>query len=156
MKAKARAQYTHTPSPPKPLLLPTLHSRSAHNDHSVNIHHHPSNSVSRQGPWGLRPTLLYPLAVYPLAISFNFILRFTWSFKLSSHLHRHADGAVIIFWIELAELLRRWMWVFLRVEWEVVRRMEETRAAELYELHDAAGDSALAESPTDSLLKDTS
>jgi hypothetical protein len=28
---------------------------------------------------------------------------------------------VTIFWLEMAEMVRRWMWVFLRVEWEVVR-----------------------------------
>jgi hypothetical protein len=25
----------------------------------------------------------------------------------------------------MAEMVRRWMWVFLRVEWEVVRKMRE-------------------------------
>lgn len=86
--------------------------------------------------WGLRPTLLYPLPVYPLAVFFNFILRFTWSLKLSSHLHEYADGAAIIFWIELAELLRRWIWVFLRVEWETIKNGEQMRQAEAYELQE--------------------
>lgn len=43
--------------------------------------------------------------------------------KLSSHLHARAgEGSLIIFWLEVAEVLRRWMWVFLRVEWEVVKK----------------------------------
>lgn len=38
----------------------------------------------------------------------------------------HMSGALLFFWLELAEILRRWMWVFLRVEWECVRRLEES------------------------------
>ena len=89
-------------------------------------------------PWGLRQRLLFPLPVYPLAISLNLILRLTWSLKLSSHLHVHADGAMFIFGIEIAELLRRWMWVFFRIEWETIRRAEEMQTrieeAEMYNL----------------------
>ena len=63
-----------------------------------------------------------------LALIFAFlvdlVLRLTWSAKLSTHLHAYSEGDLIIFWIELAEVVRRWMWVFLRVEWEVVRERE--------------------------------
>ena len=45
----------------------------------------------------------------------------TWSIKLSSHLYSQTDGSALIFWLEMAEVLRRWIWVFLRVEWEVIR-----------------------------------
>ncbi|KAF8894014.1 EXS family-domain-containing protein [Infundibulicybe gibba] len=76
-------------------------------------------------PYGLRPTLLYPLPVYPLVVFFNLILRLTWSIKLSSHLHSVVDGSVTIFWLEMAELVRRWMWVFVRVEWEVIKKARE-------------------------------
>ncbi len=31
--------------------------------------------------------------------------------------------------MEGLELLRRWMWVFLRIEWEIVKKMEEERRA---------------------------
>jgi hypothetical protein len=48
----------------------------------------------------------------------------TWSVKLSSHLHSSAEGSELIFWLEMAELVRRWLWVFIRVEWEVVKRIE--------------------------------
>lgn len=67
--------------------------------------------------------LLYPLPVYPLVIFLNLVLRLTWSVKLSSHLHsQSSEGSVVIFWLEMAEMVRRWMWVFLRVEWEVVKK----------------------------------
>lgn len=72
--------------------------------------------------------LLYPLAVYPFAIIVDLILRMTWSAKLSSHLHSFASGDLVIFWIELAEVVRRWMWVFLRVEWELVKETRDTRS----------------------------
>jgi len=32
---------------------------------------------------------------------------------------------LLIFWVEVAEVVRRWMWVFVRVEWELVRRTRE-------------------------------
>ena len=71
----------------------------------------------------MRATLLYPLPVYPPLIFLNLVLRLTWSVKLSSHLHASAgEGSLVIFWLEVAEVLRRWMWVFVRVEWEVVKK----------------------------------
>ncbi len=90
-------------------------------------------------PWGLRSTLLFPRPIYPIVILLNLVLRLTWSVKLSSHLHHsssstslggdsdsgfYVPGAAVIFWIEVAELFRRWIWVFFRVEWECVRKRE--------------------------------
>ena len=79
-------------------------------------------------PYGLRPRLLYPLPVYPLALFINLILRLTWSVKLSSHLHARVqgEGSLFIFWLEIAELVRRWVWVYIRVEWEIVRRTQDS------------------------------
>jgi hypothetical protein len=55
------------------------------------------------------------------------LLRLTWSVKLSSHLHHQAgEGSLVIFALECAEVLRRWMWVFVRVEWEVVKKSQGT------------------------------
>ncbi|KAF8135807.1 EXS family-domain-containing protein [Boletus edulis] len=67
-------------------------------------------------PYGLRSVLLYPLSAYPMAIFLNFILRMT------CHLYSQSHGSVLIFWLEIAEVLRRWVWVFLRIEWETVKR----------------------------------
>jgi hypothetical protein len=50
--------------------------------------------------------------------------------KLSSHLHSKADGTIAIFYLEIAEILRRWMWVFVRIEWEVVRNPLKTGKVE--------------------------
>lgn len=82
------------------------------------------NSWSSQHyPRGLRPVLLFndPI-VYYIAISFNLVLRLTWSLKLSSHLHSIAELESGVFLMELLELIRRWMWVFFRIEWETIRK----------------------------------
>lgn len=77
--------------------------------------------------FGLRPTLLLPDAsVYYLFTVLDLVLRFTWSLELSSHLHIISDIESGVFLMEALELVRRWMWVFIRVEWEVVR-MSESR-----------------------------
>ncbi|KAI9060231.1 EXS-domain-containing protein [Trametes sanguinea] len=132
-------QTARAPSPPRPLLLPRLHSRSAllkHPDGSLDEQvddaadylSYPSPSSDRRNhPYGLRSVLLFPLPVYPFAILVDLVLRLTWSAKLSSHLHSYAEGDLIIFWIELAEVVRRWMWVFLRVEWETVKEADALR-----------------------------
>lgn len=92
----------------------------------VSPHPHP-HPVTAAHPYGLRARLLYPLPVYPLALFINLVLRLTWSIKLSSHLHARAlgEGSLVIFWVEVAELVRRWIWVFIRVEWEIVRRAQD-------------------------------
>ncbi|OJT15779.1 Protein ERD1 -like protein [Trametes pubescens] len=120
-----------TSVPPRPLLLPRLHSRSPLIKRPESPLDEPeaeqlayTNAERGPHPYGLRPTLLYPLPVYPFAILVDLVLRLTWSAKLSSHLHSYAEGDLIIFWIELAEVVRRWMWVFLRVEWETVKEVE--------------------------------
>ncbi|KAJ7091226.1 EXS family-domain-containing protein [Mycena epipterygia] len=113
------------PPPPRRLLLPHLQSdlpllSTPTSEDRVMATNHPR----QLHPYGLRPTLLYPLPVYPLLVFLNLVLRLTWSIKLSSHLHSKTDGSVAIFWLEMAEVARRWMWVFLRVEWEVIKKMQ--------------------------------
>lgn len=119
----------------RPLVLSSGYSKiTGSPDTPVVSESHPSSSQQVLGgtiyrqhsyPYGLRPVLLYPLAVYPLVIFFNFVLRMTWSIKLSSHLYSHSEGTALIFWLEIAEVLRRWMWVFIRVEWEVVKNAQQ-------------------------------
>ncbi|KAH7919321.1 EXS-domain-containing protein [Leucogyrophana mollusca] len=129
--------------PPRALMLPSLHSKAASLngsprlapdpivDGSTTLASSPSAmnrpAVQRHHPYpyGLRAVLLYPLPVYPLIIFFNLVLRLTWSIKLSSHLHSYSEGSALIFWLEMAEVLRRWMWVFIRVEWEVVKKAKD-------------------------------
>ncbi|KAI0344682.1 EXS-domain-containing protein [Trametopsis cervina] len=131
-----KASVSRAHSPPRPLVLPRLHSRSAllsragSEDMSEDLPADEEETTSLQTtseksyPFGLRKTLLLPLPIYPFAILIDLVLRLTWSAKLSSHLHSHIEGDRAIFLIEFAEMLRRWMWVFLRVEWELVKERE--------------------------------
>ncbi|KAI9476391.1 MAG: EXS family-domain-containing protein [Benjaminiella poitrasii] len=62
---------------------------------------------------------------YIVAIFFDFLLRITWGFKLSSHIYiRKLDGS--IFLMELLEVIRRWIWVMFRVENEWVKKVYST------------------------------
>ena len=79
----------------------------------------------RQSCHGLRSILLYPRAVYPAMIFLNLVLRMTWSIRLSTDVHATRDGTLVFFWLEVAELVRRWLWVFVRVEWEVIKRTQD-------------------------------
>ncbi|KAJ4483240.1 EXS family-domain-containing protein [Lentinula aciculospora] len=121
---KPGSKTSERPLPPRRLVLPRLHSGSA-----LLGSRRPAEDIEDYVayPFGLRPTLLYPLPVYPLLLFLNLILRLTWSIKLSSHLHSKSEGSVAIFLIEVAEIFRRWMWVFVRVEWEVIKKARETR-----------------------------
>lgn len=76
-------------------------------------------------PWALRRRLLIgrngqPL-VYYAAIALDFVLRCTWSLKLSPHLDHVADFESSLFLMQLLEVLRRWVWIFFRVETEWIR-----------------------------------
>lgn len=82
----------------------------------------------RSAYFGLRPTLLLPdPLVYYLFTVLDLVLRGTWSLELSSHLHTMNDLESGVFLMEALELVRRWMWVFIRVEWEAVRMGEMQR-----------------------------
>ena len=125
------------PSLPRQSPLPRLHSNHPAFNGS------PTNSIAVEGPhsptdlsrpWkyrrrqschGLRSILLYPRAVYPAMIFLNLLLRMTWSVRLSTHIHTTRDGSLVFFWLEVAELVRRWLWVFVRVEWEVIKKAQD-------------------------------
>ncbi|KAF8973090.1 EXS family-domain-containing protein [Flammula alnicola] len=122
--------------PPKALVLPRLYSGTSINRASVDSlsseeNHHvvqvsdPPKYRHRQSCVGLRTVLLFPRAIYPVLIFINLLLRMTWSVKLSTHVDATRDGSVGFFWLEVAELVRRWLWVFVRVEWEVIKRAQE-------------------------------
>lgn len=113
-------------TPLRRLILPHLHSGSPlliTQTQGVEPGSH--DRLRKSHPWGLRSTLLYPLPVYPLLVFLNLVLRLTWSVKLSSHLHSQTDTSVSIFCLEIAEIIRRWMWAFVRVEWEVIKKDRE-------------------------------
>lgn len=66
--------------------------------------------------------MLFPPIVYQLAVTCDLILRFAWSLKLSSHLHHIIELESTAFYLEALEILRRWAWTFLRLEWEACKR----------------------------------
>jgi len=141
LKTQVNLTSTDCQIPPRQLILPRLQTRcesppldcpypditdATQEDYwRLNDISRATSSRQRSHPWGLRPRLLYPLSVYPLLVFSNLILRMTWSIKLSSHLYTATDGGVGIFWLEVAEIFRRWLWVFLRVEWEVIKKFCE-------------------------------
>ena len=81
-----------------------------------------SSSASRNNPehpYGLRRHRYFHTAqLYYVAIVIDFLLRCTWSFKLSPHLDHFNDLEGGIFAMEFLEVLRRWIWIFFRVETE--------------------------------------
>lgn len=105
---------------PTPLATPPLTRSPKPHSHSLSDEGRPQQP--QYSYKGLRGKLLFnDPTIYYFAIFINFVLRFTWSLKLSSHLHHVADLEVGVFMMEALEVLRRWIWVFLRVEWEIVR-----------------------------------
>jgi len=72
--------------------------------------------VRRRSPTKARAAVepLYPTrSFYSFALVSNLFARVAWIYKLSAHL-RHNHGTVLA--ISLLELLRRFQWIFLRVE----------------------------------------
>ncbi|KAK7203784.1 EXS family-domain-containing protein [Myxozyma melibiosi] len=70
---------------------------------------------------GLRPITYFPASFYYLAVVLDLGLRFTWSLKLSPHLYFFNDFEGGVFVLEVMELFRRWIWLFLRIETEWIR-----------------------------------
>jgi hypothetical protein len=70
-------------------------------------------------------------SVYYLFTLIDLVLRFTWSLKLSGHLHTIQEIESGVFLMEALELVRRWMWVFIRVEWEAVKKMGHAQQHQL-------------------------
>ena len=78
-------------------------------------------------PYGLRQHRFFRSnAIYYVAILVDFLLRCTWSLKLSPHLGRFNDLESGIFVMEILEIARRWLWIFLRVEAEWSRYRPST------------------------------
>ncbi|KAI8072627.1 EXS family-domain-containing protein [Gongronella butleri] len=60
-------------------------------------------------------------SVYFFAMMLDFVLRITWSLKLSSNMY-FQQVAGSIFLLELLEVARRWLWIIFRLESEWVKR----------------------------------
>ena len=67
----------------------------------------------------LRPQRLYTWkSFYYIAIVLDFILRFVWTLKLTLAIVWHIDSDVIYTGLVAAEIFRRFMWNFFRVEYQ--------------------------------------
>lgn len=120
------ASHSHSPS------YSLSHARSL----SFDTH---STTSSKFFSFGLRPNLLLPdPLVYHIFTLIDLVLRFTWSLKLSSHLHTISEIETGVFLMEGLELVRRWMWIFVRIEWEGVKMGEVARFASAANSHGAA------------------
>lgn len=80
----------------------------------------------------LRPQLDYnnPLLYYVLIVM-DLLGRSTWSLKMSSHLQEYAPGAAMVLMFEVFEIIRRWVWIYFRVEWECVSKNIDGHAEQL-------------------------
>lgn len=85
-----------------------LHSRSTS-----------SSSFLRSNSSGY--SLAFSPSIYQISVVLDLLLRFSWSLKLSSHLHHIIELEKGVFLLEFLEILRRSAWVFFRVEWEFVK-----------------------------------
>ena len=139
----------HRRSPfPSPGLSSTAQFPNSSDEHGASLHpesrsgggtHTPFAGVAPTGPFGLRSRMLFPDPfVYYLFILLDLVLRFTWSLKLSSHLHTISEIESGVFIMEALELGRRWMWVFLRVEWEEVKRLDARAQERRFEIEESA------------------
>lgn len=111
---------------PCPTPAPSFQSGSFSGSRSSSPLSSPSSSaIETLKRFGLRQHLLLPdPSVYHMFALIDLVLRFTWSLKLSSHLHTISEIESGVFMMEALELVRRWMWVFVRVEWEAVKLSE--------------------------------
>jgi len=80
-------------------------------------------AVSLSSPPVWQPLLPQTPIVYYVAIVLDFLLRVLWSFKLSVHLHLSQEGLTFV--LEICEVLRRFLWLFFRIEWQCIEMEEE-------------------------------
>lgn len=84
-----------------------------------------SSKRERESPYhpvGLRDRLIFrPISLYYAVIGMDLMLRCTWMMKLNGRLDKLSDFEGGIFLVEFLEVLRRWVWIFFRVETEWIR-----------------------------------
>lgn len=88
-------------------------------DWDLSLFSTPQERNNPEHPWGLRRhRYFHAKEFYYGAIVMDALLRCTWSLKLSPHLDHFNDLEGGIFTMEVLEVLRRWVWIFFRVECE--------------------------------------
>ncbi|KAG5654382.1 hypothetical protein H0H81_003206 [Sphagnurus paluster] len=127
-----------TRSPLKRLFLPRMHSFTPLVSRRTSVDAHGSvvdsrstaeilNQRKHYHPFGLRHSLHFPLLVYPFLIFLNLVLRLIWSLKLFSVVNVKSHASIANFFLKMAELFRRWVWVFIRIEWEMIKKGRESQ-----------------------------
>lgn len=106
-------------------MTPSIHHR--------HHHYHQQQQQHQQPPFSTNTPLIRfrkelhfndPIWYYG-AMIIDFLLRTTWSLKLSSHLYvKRLEGSIFV--MELLEVIRRWVWVIFRLESEWVKRAHAT------------------------------
>ncbi|EMC91122.1 hypothetical protein BAUCODRAFT_80591 [Baudoinia panamericana UAMH 10762] len=91
--------------------------------------------ASPDHPYGLRRTRIFSdTRLYYAMIFIDLLLRFAWALKLSPHLEHYYDIELGIFLLELLEVVRRFLWIFFRIETEWVRSRQPSGMVVLSEL----------------------
>ncbi|KAK2750195.1 protein-ER retention protein, partial [Myotisia sp. PD_48] len=73
-------------------------------------------------PFGLRPhRYFHANGMYYAAIIIDLVLRFTWMSRLTTRLNWVNDLESGVFVLMFLEVIRRWIWIFFRIETEWVR-----------------------------------
>ncbi|ODV96788.1 hypothetical protein PACTADRAFT_1372 [Pachysolen tannophilus NRRL Y-2460] len=85
-------------------------------------------SADRRQKYLLRSILMYNVSFYyHVSIMVDFILRFIWVLRMFSNpdskylLLRSFDSEGGLFLLEILEILRRWIWVFIKIETEYIK-----------------------------------
>jgi hypothetical protein len=83
------------------------------------------------GKFLLREKLLFGSRwIYYLALVLNLLLRLSWSLKLAHHMF-HLDKDLDIFLFEILEIIRRFIWVFFRMENQYLQLQTRNRKNEI-------------------------
>ena len=76
----------------------------------------------------LRSRTYYPIWFYVLAVAGNMVLRFAWAINRLSYFGNMSPSQLILL-TEALEVFRRFVWNFIRIEWEVINT--KNKAAEV-------------------------
>lgn len=84
-------------------------------------------TIHRTGRVHFRQRALYPASAYVLALAINLLLRFSWAANRVPWFST-LPATHLVLMVEIAEVARRAMWFFFRIEWEMIVRLEKSAA----------------------------
>jgi len=99
------------------------------NSNHVLLRHHLVYSLESNGQRKVDSSckqVVNPISYY-VAIVLDLLLRILWSFNLSAHFQLTREG--LTFFLEVCEVFRRFLWLFLRVEWQYVKSVADVSVA---------------------------